>query len=280
MYWVLQVIVTDDSLSVLLKDNINIVPSPKHDSTPPLDVPTNYRKSIRSSFIDNFISSRLSDILEFESESVGRQTFEDLDFQEREIHESGSDSSLNHNDFVTKLLTSSLGHNERLHNGCVDTEHFPLKVASDGLVFNCSISSSLVSAMVIFMLIFIIPFRLLVPSSWGQNSISCRSLSRSVKSIWKVVPILSKLCFQNLLILQLHHLYVNLSWTIQKIVEIWILIIFIFLKFGTTREPTQPYRYPFFQSSLRSHLFTTLCNCHIGITNSKRKADGRSILLL
>ncbi len=87
--------------------------------------------------------------MEFETESVARLTLDDIDFRDHELQESGSDSSHNHNDFVTKLLTSSLGHNERLHNGCVDTENFPLKLNYESTVLNCSISSSLVSAMVL-----------------------------------------------------------------------------------------------------------------------------------
>jgi hypothetical protein len=92
------------------------------------------RRSARVSFFEKFIDSRLSDILEFEDDTLSILASEtESEFQ---------------SDFATKLLTSCLGPEARLSNGCTDNETFPVKIPCPGGVLNCIISSSLVSAMV------------------------------------------------------------------------------------------------------------------------------------
>jgi hypothetical protein len=98
-----------------------------------------YRRSARVSFFEKFIDSRLSDILEFEDDTLSLLATEtESEFQ---------------SDFATKLLTSCLGPEARLSNGCTDNENFPVKIPCPGGVLNCFISSSLVSAMVCLSLI-------------------------------------------------------------------------------------------------------------------------------
>lgn len=132
---------TEDSISQILHETI--VSSPKSDGSSSLDEIVNNRKSMRSSF-ENFVDSRLSDILEFEEETI-RQT---LIHDQNENCSSGMDSM--NSDFVTKLLASSLGPADRLSNGCADIEKYSLKIPVQGGNLHCTISSSLVSAMVIF----------------------------------------------------------------------------------------------------------------------------------
>jgi hypothetical protein len=127
----LEIITSEDSLSSVVNQVVTLS-SPK--SEPITDESQTKHQSIRSSFFDKYLDSRLSDILEFEDETLSQLASETKeDFQQ---------------DFVTRLLTSSLGPEERLSNGCTNTENYPIKIACDGGILNCTISSSLVSALV------------------------------------------------------------------------------------------------------------------------------------
>jgi hypothetical protein len=128
----LEIIVAEDSLSSIVNQVISL-DSPKAD--PQLSDNSNKHRSMRASFFEKYLDSRLSDILEFEDEaSLSQITSE----SKGEIQQ----------DIVTQLLTSSLGPEERLSNGCTNTENFPIKITCDGGVLHCTIPSSLVSALV------------------------------------------------------------------------------------------------------------------------------------
>lgn len=113
---------------------------------------------MRNSF-ENFVDSRLSDILEFEDETVRQSLIqshsqpEQLEQSEQSQSQYNSQRSGNNStnsEFITKLLTSSLGPADRLSNGCKDIEKYPLKIPVIGGTLNCTISSSIVSAMVYY----------------------------------------------------------------------------------------------------------------------------------
>lgn len=92
------------------------------------------QRSTNVSLFEKFIDSRLSDILEFEDDNLSVLATEtESEFQ---------------SDFATKLLNSCLGPEAKLSNGCTDNESYPLKISCPGGILNCTISSSLVSAMV------------------------------------------------------------------------------------------------------------------------------------
>lgn len=100
-------------------------PSPKSDLAPEKN-----RLSMRSSFFEKFIDSQLSDILEFEDDTIKSESGDFL------------------GDYATQLITSTLGPETRLSNGCADSENFSLQIPCSGGFLSCIISSSLVSALV------------------------------------------------------------------------------------------------------------------------------------